>query len=73
MSDKKSSPTIDNLPEEIQPLEKQPAGCKIREWFTRYDDLFFFIIMAVLAFWVRWALIPYESGDYLIGMGDWYN
>jgi Gpi18-like mannosyltransferase len=73
MRNKKSNLEIENPLMETQDPEEQPVGWKIREWFIRHDDLLFFIIMAVLAFWVRWAFIPFQSQDYTGAMSDWYN
>jgi Gpi18-like mannosyltransferase len=69
-----SNPVMDNPDMESPgPVADRTTGCKVRQWFERHDNSLFFIIMAILAFWVRWAFIPFESGDYVIGMGNWYN
>ncbi len=73
MIDNKSNPVNEKPDMESMDPVIEKTSCKIRQWFEKNDDLFFFIIMAILAFWVRLAFIPFKSGDYLINLEKWYN
>lgn len=46
---------------------------KLLSWMQQNDDLIFLGIMAILALLVRWAFIPFRSGDYLLNFAKWYD
>lgn len=73
MRGKRTNPVIENQPEESTDPVQEETSCKIRQWFERNNDLFFYIIMTILALLVRWAFIPFQSGDLQLHMGNWYT